>query len=1119
MTIRPTIWLNDFLVRDNLNSVLPLSDPQIVALTNGNFLVSWTDRTNLADTAPGSDILGQLYDPLGVAIGGPIRLNTNNADNESQADIAALPNGGFVIVYVDPSSSGDAVRWNIRSASGALVSNGSVSGVSPGVTFSQPEVVANADGSFAVMTRDDNSSILEKNQFTFTKLFDAAGNELGTQDGRLEGGLAGYDIAQLASGSFVIVEANKLAFSPLASFNLPSFINLGILARDGSVITTNFFPFRDKGKESQEAAPFVEFFDPNLAALTPVPGFASTQRFVVVFTSDSGSRDDIVFSIFDGDQVVVNQRFVTSDTEIDNEAAVVALPDGGFFIVWDDDTNDRLEGQRFDAAGNTVGTQLLLATGPVSGPELTLTTDGRILVTWLESGAVHSMILDPRLTVTGTAGADVLTAVTAPSTLNGLDGNDRLFGSLFNDTLDGGTGNDTLFGRDGTDRLIGGDGNDTLAGGANDDLLLGGAGNDTALGEAGNDTFVGDAGNDVFNGGDGLDTADYRASTVAVAVNLLTGQGVAGLAAGDSYVSVEAVLGSVFADSILGNSAANLISGSNGNDTLTGLGGNDSLFGGFGDDTLNGGADADTLAGSVGQDEVSYAGALSGVTLNLTSGARGGDALGDVLTSIEVVRGSSRDDLLTGGATAITLLGELGNDTLTLGAGGGLLIGGAGNDSLFGTDAADTLNGGAGADNLSGGGSIDEASYATSTAGVFVDLAQGKLQFGDAQGDFLVSIESLRGSDFNDTLRLGTSNGVVHAGAGQDTVAGGFGADQLFGEAGNDSLTSLTGADSLFGGDGNDTLRVSNETLVADGGAGDDTLIGSSGTDTLTGGAGNDRFFIDNSTDVIVENAADPGVADLVISTVSYTLAAGVSVEQLTAFSAGTADLDLTGNALSQLIIGNAGDNRLEDTVGAADTLTGQAGNDLYIVRTAGTIIVENAGQGTADRVAVARSFQLAADDDIEILTTTASGGTGAINLSGNGLGQSITGNAGANRMDGRGGLDTLQGGAGADVFVFTAAVTAGNNARITNYALSDDRIELNDAAFTGLVVTGTTLDNSLFTLNTSGVATLGAHRIIYQSNTGFLFFDADGAGGAPATQFATLAPGLAIGASEFTVI
>ena len=152
MTIRPTIWLNDFIVRGNLNPLLPLSDPQIVALTNGNFLVSWTDRTNLADTAPGSDILGQLYDPLGVAIGGPIRLNTNNADNESQADIAALPNGGFVIVYLDPNgTSADSIRWNIRSASGALVSNGTVF-TEGGILDIQgdPEVIVAPSGSFAV---------------------------------------------------------------------------------------------------------------------------------------------------------------------------------------------------------------------------------------------------------------------------------------------------------------------------------------------------------------------------------------------------------------------------------------------------------------------------------------------------------------------------------------------------------------------------------------------------------------------------------------------------------------------------------------------------------------------------------------------------------------------------------------------------------------------------------------------------------------------------------------------------------------------------------------------------------------------------------------------------------
>ncbi len=60
-------------------------------------------------------------------------------------------------------------------------------------------------------------------------------------------------------------------------------------------------------------------------------------------------------------------------------------------------------------------------------------------------------------------------------------------------------------------------------------------------------------------------------------------------------------------------------------------------------------------------------------------------------------------------------------------------------------------------------------------------------------------------------------------------------------------------------------------------------------------------------------------------------------------------------------------------------------------------------------------SFVLAADDDIETLTTTDALATTAINLTGNGLAQTITGNAGANILNGGGGNDTLGGGAGDD--------------------------------------------------------------------------------------------------------
>lgn len=82
MVDRPTIWLNDFIVRLNPNPLPPLRDPRITQLTNGNFLVCWTDSFNLDDTLPGSDVIGQVIDPLGVAIGGRIRINTNTAGNE-----------------------------------------------------------------------------------------------------------------------------------------------------------------------------------------------------------------------------------------------------------------------------------------------------------------------------------------------------------------------------------------------------------------------------------------------------------------------------------------------------------------------------------------------------------------------------------------------------------------------------------------------------------------------------------------------------------------------------------------------------------------------------------------------------------------------------------------------------------------------------------------------------------------------------------------------------------------------------------------------------------------------------------------------------------------------------
>src|SRR6185369_17887308 len=114
------------------------------------------------------------------------------------------------------------------------------------------------------------------------------------------------------------------------------------------------------------------------------------------------------------------------------------------------------------------------------------------------------------------------------------------------------------------------------------------------------------------------------------------------------------------------------------------------------------------------------------VTVDLSAGrGTGGEAAGDSLTGIETLVGSAYTDVLTGDGSA---------------------------NLLQGGGSYDNLDGGAGADTLDGGSGSDWAFYARSTAGVTVNLATGATGGGDAQGDVLISMENVVGSDYDDVL-------------------------------------------------------------------------------------------------------------------------------------------------------------------------------------------------------------------------------------------------------------------------------------------------------------------------------------------------------------------------------
>jgi Ca2+-binding RTX toxin-like protein len=162
--------------------------------------------------------------------------------------------------------------------------------------------------------------------------------------------------------------------------------------------------------------------------------------------------------------------------------------------------------------------------------------------------------------------------------------------------------------------------------------------------------------------------------------------------------------------------------------------------------------------------------------------------------------------------------------------------------------------------------------------------------------------------------------------------------------------------------------------------------------------------------------------------------------------------------------------------------------------------------------------YTLGAGVYVEAMQTTSSAGTAGIDLTGNAIAQAIFGNAGSNILDGKGGSDTLTGGDGKDFFVFSTALGAGNVDTIADFSVADDTIRLENAIFTALTATGT-LAASAFRANTTGLAGDSDDRIIYETDTGKLYYDANGTASGGGIHFATLAVGLSLISADFVVV
>ncbi|WP_311270531.1 calcium-binding protein [Sphingobium sp. WCS2017Hpa-17] len=689
------------------------------------------------------------------------------------------------------------------------------------------------------------------------------------------------------------------------------------------------------------------------------------------------------------------------------------------------------------------------------------------------------------------------------------------------------------------DRLNGGDGDDRLSGGAGDDVIDGGAGRDYMAGGQGDDRYIDPDAGDVIieNVGEGIDTVETHAESYILSANV------------ENLVFVGEGL---FTGT--GNELDNFIQALDNfsSVSLSGMAGADILFSAYGDDLLDGGSGADQMQGGYGND--SYVVDDAGDVVNEQVGA----GFDTVNSSISYRLTENVESLRLIGVTgAVDAYGNAGNNWLnaawvTVAPAAGTqirLYGEGGNDHLLGSRYGDYLDGGSGADSMTGGGGND--TYVVEDAGdVVIEQANGGF-------DTVNSSISYRLTDNVESLRLIGVTGAVdaHGNAGNNwlnafwvDVAPAAGTQiRLYGESGNDHLLG-----SRYG----------------------DYLDGGAGADNMTGGQGNDTYVVDAVGDRVIEQAGDG--FDTVNSSISYTLTDNVESLRLIGVAGA---VDAHGNAANNWLnaawvdvapaegtqirlFGEGGNDHLLgsryadylDGGTGADNMTGGGGNDTYVVDDAGDVVIEQAN-GEFDTVDTRISYTL--PDNVESLRLL--DGTGLVEGRGNagdnwlsafwiekqpwdpalevrlygGDGNDhLLGWARGSFLDGGAGNDVLQGGAGADRFHFGDPLDARTNVdTIVDFWDNirggpwADRIELDDAIFTTLSTGALSAD--AFVANADGVATTAEQRIIYDTDSGALFYDADGSGAGEAVQFAVFVPHPAAGnpalpemtAAEFVVV
>ena len=306
------------------------------------------------------------------------QVNSTSIGEQTNQQVAALNNGGYVVTWEDNSTADPKVVYQVFDSNGQKVGTTEIE-LNTATTSSNnhsPSVTALADGGFVIVWTGSPFG----NEDVFAQRFDASGNKIGIDGSVIVGG-GTFQVNQENAASQIDPSVSALRDG---GFVVTWASNDSDIAKDGLDIVARVFE-SDGIKQDEHIVNTTEL---------------GTQRLPVVAATESGGyaivwqdveAKDLKVSMFDqfGIQIGTEQT-VSATGSFDNRNPVIAAMGGEVVVAWQADVSGSSDwdiyAHRLDiATGQLIGTATAINSvtdGSQTAPSIVSLDDGNFLIGW-----------------------------------------------------------------------------------------------------------------------------------------------------------------------------------------------------------------------------------------------------------------------------------------------------------------------------------------------------------------------------------------------------------------------------------------------------------------------------------------------------------------------------------------------------------------------------------------------------------------------------------------------------------------------------------------------------------------------------------------------------------------